>query len=203
MSSKHIVVGSGSATRAEMLRTQGLDVVVEASGAEENLDKSQYADPRDYVRATSRLKMELMLQRYTDKPFDAIITADTVVISDEGAIFEKPSDPSELQSFLRAFSGCSHTIFTAAHVAFGTQPGAVEQCEDSARMHFARLPEDAIVAYSAVCEQAYTMSGGYSINGLGGSFIERVEGDVNAVRGLPLAKLCALLHSHFAAAVKA
>lgn len=197
---KKFILGSGSKARFEMLSKQGLDVTVDPSGAEENLDKAQYADPRDYVRATCRLKMDRMLEKYREKEFDMIITADTVIFDAQNNIHEKPADFAELQRFLRAYSGAAHTAFTALSLAFRDGGRVtVEEGEGSARVFFPPLDERVIANYGRDCPEVFEMSGGYSVNGPAASFIERVEGDVNAVRGLPLTRLCQMVAAHYGA----
>ena len=59
-------------------------------------------------------------------------------------------------------------------------------------VHFTRLEDRMLEAYVRTGEPL-DKAGAYGIQGLAGQFVRRVEGDYNAVVGLPLARLRALL----------
>jgi septum formation protein len=59
-------------------------------------------------------------------------------------------------------------------------------------VHFARLSSEEIDAYCATGEPAQ-VAGGFTIDGLGGWFVERIEGDHHNVVGLSLPTLREML----------
>ena len=60
------------------------------SGFEEDLDKNAFATAEEYVRATSKGKMEYMLKKVPTQEFDFIITCDTICVDSDNNIIEKP-----------------------------------------------------------------------------------------------------------------
>lgn len=64
----------------------------------------------------------------------------------------------------------------------------------SASVHFAELSEEEIAAYVATGEPLQC-AGSFTIDGLGGAFITRVDGDPHAVVGLSISTLRQLLRS--------
>lgn len=60
------------------------------SGFEEDLDKNSFATAEEYVRATSKGKMDFMLKKIPAQEFDFIITCDTICVDSNNTIIEKP-----------------------------------------------------------------------------------------------------------------
>ena len=75
---------------------QGLKFEVVPSSFEENLDKSTFKHPYDYVKETAKQKtLEVARNLALDaSPPDLVIGADTVVTMDD-KIFEKPADKED------------------------------------------------------------------------------------------------------------
>jgi septum formation protein len=90
---------------------------------------------------------------------------------------------------LQALSGRGHKVVTgvALHGAGRTQTVLSET-----DVYFREISRDEALAYwqsGEPCDKA----GGYAIQGLGGTFIERIEGSYSGVVGLPVFETMALL----------
>jgi septum formation protein len=94
---------------------------------------------------------------------------------------------------MRGSSGVLHTghwLIDARKAGSGTALGAV----NSAAVHFGTMSNAEVDAYVASGEPLYC-AGSFTIDGLGGAFIERVEGDPHTVIGLSISTLRTLLAS--------
>ena len=130
LSQQRIVLASASPRRLEILKTIGLKFEVEASKFEENLDKSSFSHPCEYVKENAKQKAIEVWNRLccltknqtkNGPPSypDLVIGADTVVtLYDE--IMEKPKDEEDAFEMLKKLSGLKHTVFTG--VALVTKP---------------------------------------------------------------------------------
>ncbi|RKP36501.1 inosine triphosphate pyrophosphatase-like protein [Dimargaris cristalligena] len=178
------VLASGSPRRQDILRNLDIDFEVVVSEFPENLDKSQFADPGDYVSENAKLKAldvyHRLRKRETDQPY-LIIGADTVVYADQ-TILEKPRDDEEALAALRSYGRQPHQVITAICL-LGTHPstepgqyfcyGAVERTEVVFDPH---IPDEALQAYVNTGEPQ-DKAGSYGYQGLAAFFISRINGD--------------------------
>jgi len=146
--------------------------------------------PADYVQRLARDKAlagwrELQAQGLTPKP---VLGADTLGVC-EGQILEKPQSQAHGAEMLRLMSGRSHKVMTAVAVCDQHQ---LKHCLVSTLVQFRPLTEAEIQTYWRTGEPR-DKAGAYAIQGLGGVFVERIEGSYSAVVGLPLAQTTELL----------
>ena len=88
----------------------------------------------------------------------------------------------------RRLSGRTHHVHTGVAVALG-DAGAVDSATSA--VTFAPLSDELIEWYVATAEP-YDKAGGYALQGAGTAFVERVEGNVANVIGLPVPLLLRL-----------
>lgn len=131
-----------------------------------------------------------------------VISADTVVVSRDGRILEKPRDRADHIRMLRHLRDTRvHSVLTSVCVLAPREdaqhPGYVlETHTEETKVHFAResdgLPDDVIEAYVSTGE-GIDKAGGYAVQGIGGMLlVERVDGSVDNVVGLPVRQTLAL-----------
>jgi septum formation protein len=128
---------------------------------------------------------------------DSIVIGADQVAHLDGAPFGKPRDPADHRERLRALRGRAHTLSSAVCVRgpVGTAPLETVLVEH-ARVHIrADLTDAEIDAYVADGEGA-GCAGGYAVEGLGGQLLERVEGDLFTVIGLPVLQVLPVLRRH-------
>ncbi len=120
-----------------------------------------------------------------------IISADTIVVKDR-EILEKPQSTQFAIEMLNKLSGSSHQVLTAVTIAFQPAPMTEYQittfCESS-HVHFAELSAETIEQYVATGEPM-DKAGGYGIQGLGSSLVEKIDGCYFNVVGFPLHRFC-------------
>jgi septum formation protein len=122
-----------------------------------------------------------------------VLGVDTVVICD-GRVLGKPRDAGEAERMLEALSGRTHEVVSGLCLR---TPGWEELHSETTRVTFRPLTAREIAHYLAA-EEWSGRAGGYAIQGLGGSLVERLEGDYLNVVGLPAALLVRLLAERFA-----
>ena len=117
-----------------------------------------------------------------------VIGSDTIVVVD-GEVLGKPVDRAAAAGMLTRLSGRTHTVMTAAAVAWR---GRLASAVEDVAVTFHPLTPAAIAAYVATGEPM-DKAGAYGIQGYGATIVARVDGDYFAVMGLPLQRLVALL----------
>jgi septum formation protein len=116
------------------------------------------------------------------------ITADTLVIADDGIVLGKPKDASEAEVFLDRLSGNWHTVATGvalSEISPESKKPRVESILETTRVKFTAMTSREIRDY-IVTNEPYDKAGGYGIQGRASIYIERIEGCYFNVVGFPL-----------------
>jgi septum formation protein len=184
----HFILASSSPRRQELLATVG----VEFSCQPADIDESVNADeaPDTYVQRMARNKASVVAARQVDTNY-CVLAADTSVIIDD-EILGKPADYSEAMAFLLRLSGRRHRVITA--LCLQTEAGVSTRCVETT-VQFVHLEPRQLDAYLAT-DEPWDKAGAYAIQGLGGAFVEAIEGSYSNVVGLPLAQTLQLLAEH-------
>ncbi|WOT04784.1 Maf family protein [Shewanella youngdeokensis] len=122
----------------------------------------------------------------TDKA--VVLGSDTIVVLGD-TILGKPVDEADAKLMLQSLAGKAHKVMTAVAVTDGEQTLTKLITTD---VQFCAMSEADILAYIATGEPM-DKAGAYGIQGLGGSFVEAIDGSYSAVVGLPLVETRALL----------
>ena len=114
-------------------------------------------------------------------PDDIVIGCDTIVVLGE-IVFEKPTSEDDAFRILTALSGKSHTVCSAIAIA---ATGAVQASGyDLTRVFFNPLETSRIRDYIRSGEPM-DKAGAYGIQGMWGFLVDRIEGNLDTVVGLP------------------
>lgn len=118
-----------------------------------------------------------------------ILSADTA-IDFKGKIIGKPNSIEEAKRLLTDFSENTHKVVSAATIT--TPQGEMHTLSETSEVLFKRLNEDTINDYLARVSPL-DKAGGYGIQEHGWMLVERVDGSIDNVMGLPLSKVFQLL----------
>ena len=181
-----IALASASPRRRELLSQLEVDFVVVQAPIDEAVLPGEAA--ADYVLRLAKAKA---LAGFLAQPQPLpTLGADTIVVVD-GEILGKPQDQADFLRMMRLLSGRCHQVYTAVALCRDAvcEPQAVTVATD---VWFGPMTEAQMLAYWQSGEPA-DKAGGYGIQGLGGRFIEKIQGSYFAVVGLPLFETAALL----------
>jgi septum formation protein len=178
--STEVVLASASPQRREMLERLGIEFSVEVSGVEE----ITHGDPKEVVLANALLKA-----RSAARSGVLTIGCDTDVVV-EGHLIGKPEDEMRAHEYLAQLSGRTHEVVSGLAL-LGPEDDRVRTGTVETRVTFRPLEVSEIDAYLATGEWR-GRAGGYAIQGVGASLVERVEGDISNVIGLPIGLLLSL-----------
>jgi septum formation protein len=177
----HIILGSQSQGRRELLSAMGYAFAVMPAHIDERAIRSE--DPGTLTLALAHAKADALLPQIHEPAL--LITSDQVVIW-QGKIREKPAHTEEARAFLRGYAeGPAETV--TAVVVTNTATGVRRQGVDRATVWFHRIPEGVIEQVIAQGD-IFAHAGGFSITDpLLEAYIEHVDGTVESVIGLPTA----------------
>jgi nucleoside triphosphate pyrophosphatase len=125
-----------------------------------------------------------------DRP---VLGCDTEVLCG-GRVYGKPETEAEAEEMLDSLGGKTHEVVSGLVLL---TPAWEEVHREVTRVTFRPLDARELAHYVASGEWE-GRAGGYAIQGLGASLVERIEGDYLNVVGLPAALLVRLLAERFA-----
>lgn len=189
-----LVLASASPARLATLRSAGFapDVVVSDVDEAAALEAAPGdAGPADQVLLLSRAKARDVARRDTAR--DALVVGCDSMLELDGAVHGKPADAAEAVARWRRMRGRSGVLHTGHWIVDTHGPEARETGGvSSTTVHFADLSDAEITAYVATGEPL-AVAGAFTVDGLGGPFVRRVEGDHHGVVGISLPLLRELL----------
>ncbi len=186
---RRVVLASASPRRRDLLEAAGFEVIVRPAGVEE---LPEGLAPRALVIANAEMKA---LELATTTSGDVVLGADTVVVLD-GEILGKPRDLEDATRMLRLLAGRTHEVLTGVCMLRG---GTVVRCSfvESTLVAF-RPFDEAMIADYLKDINPLDKAGSYAAQEDRGRLIERIEGSMDNVIGLPVARVIEALEQHFA-----
>ncbi len=172
-----IVLGSGSPRRVMLLEETGIEFrQVIPQLAEVQLPGEP---PYDYAVRLAEDKARWVAGRVEDDRL--VIGCDTIVVL-QNRVCEKPRDEREALDTLSLLSGKEHVVCTA--LAIASAGGVVASGYELTRVFFNEVTTERIEQYIATGEPL-DKAGAYGIQGMGAFLVDRIEGNLDNVIGLP------------------
>lgn len=175
----HIILGSGSPRRKELLNELGIEFNVDTKNTFEEI----YSDdtPQEQIPEVLAEGKSLGFHRELSNN-EILITSDTLVLC-ENRVMGKPRDREDAVDMLKALSGKSHKVITA--VTFRNAE-RIKTVSDTAIVHFKELKDNEI-DYYIDNYRPFDKAGAYGIQEwIGYIGIDRIEGSYFTIMGLPV-----------------
>ena len=176
-----LVLASASPARLATLRTAGIDPMVIVSGVDES--KLDGLPPAELALQLAELKCAAVAER-DDVPAGSLVLGCDSVLELGGEALGKPDSPEVAVERWKRMRGRSGVLQTG-HCLSDTGTGRVAAATASTVVHFADLSDAEISAYVATGEPLQ-VAGAFTVDGLGGAFVTRIEGDHHNVVGVSL-----------------
>ena len=175
-------LASSSPRRREILAALQLEISV----VKVDVDETQSAGetPTDMVLRLAIAKVEAAVVNTGN----LVLGADTAVVID-GRALGKPADEADCLAMLDALSGRGHKVLTGVALR---GPNGTSTALSETDVYFREISRDEALAYWQSGEP-HDKAGAYAIQGLGGVFVERIEGSYSGVVGLPVFETVVLL----------
>ncbi|MGN9807945.1 Maf family protein [Micromonospora sp. BQ11] len=185
-----LVLASASPARRKTLQAAGIEPDVLVSGVDESLVVTDRAE--ELCLELARLKAQAVLTRLrpAGDQRTLVIGCDSVLAFD-GEILGKPADAADAVQRWERMRGRSGVLHSG-HCLIDVDAGRRAEAVASTTVHFADVDDDEIARYVGTGEPL-AVAGAFTIDGLGGPFVERIEGDPGTVVGLSLPLLRRLL----------
>jgi len=181
-----LVLASGSAVRATLLRQAGVLFDIQNSRVDEDAIKERFAgsDIDDLAINLAAAKANAVS---IERP-DAVVIGADQILSCEGARFDKPRDMDEARANLKIFHGRTHRLHSGIVLA---QDGEIVWHHSAhADLTMRAFSDHFLETYLAtVGDKVLTSVGCYQLEGPGIQLFENISGDYFTILGLPLLPL--------------
>lgn len=186
-----LVLASSSPARASLLKAAGIDPEIVIPTADESalsleLRRSNAAlSAKDLVAALAKAKAESVLEN--PLTHGALVLGGDSALAFHGEILGKPHDPAVAIARWYSLRGQSGELFSGHYLIDNRDPKNPMGLAgvSSTKVYFAMLSDQEVLDYVATGEPLL-VAGAFTIDGLGGAFIEKIEGDAHTVVGLSL-----------------
>lgn len=181
-----IILASKSLRRLELLKSNFIDVeVIPSNQIEPSYDSQQSI--KDYVKGLAYLKAQSVSNLYLDR---IVLAADTIIELD-GKVLGKPKDYDDYNKMMHMMSGKCHMVHTA-YAIFYKHHKILNVV--TSNVYVKKLTQNIIDDYwktKEPCDKA----GGYGIQGKGKELIDRFEGSLTSIIGLPIDEVLKDIHT--------
>ncbi|MFJ8818384.1 Maf family protein [Amycolatopsis thermoflava] len=185
----HFVLASQSPARLAVLRAAGIEPSVVVSGVDEDAVAAALTDPsrEELVTALALAKAEAVLAEVARTHADAVVVGCDSMLSFNGEMLGKPGDAETARKRWAQMAGGTGDLLTGHAVLLVKGGEKVEQAVgiQTTRVRFASPSEAEIDAYVDTGEPL-RVAGAFTLDGLGGWFVEGIDGDPSSVIGISL-----------------
>ena len=188
-----LVLASASPARLAVLKAAGLAPEVEVSDVDEDalLGGLSGASPADVVVALAGAKATAVARRVGGRLPDAVVVGCDSMLQIGGELVGKPCDVATARARWQEMAGRTGDLVTG-HAVLRLVGGEIDRVAEGhavTTVRFGRPDPAELEAYLASGEPL-AVAGAFTLDGLGGWFVEGIDGDPSNVIGisLPLAR---------------
>lgn len=176
-----IVLASASPARRALLDRSGLTFEVVVSGVQEETDEVLALGPIEQAHTLAELKASAVAATITGP---ALIIGCDSVFEQDGTAYGKPLESAVAIQRWKQMRGKSGTLHTG-HCVIDTASGRRITATASTDVGFADISDEEIASYVHTGEPLH-VAGAFTIDSLGGPYVEWIHGDPSCVEGLSL-----------------
>lgn len=192
-----VCLASTSPARLMLLRQAGIepeilapDVDEEAVVAAVEAAEGRRLPPAEHVLLLARRKAADVAVRIAadDPAFDGLVIGGDSMFELDGEVLGKPYTPEAATArwhAMRGRTGVLHSGHSVIRIAAGVGATEAHEVAEASVSFVADMTDDEIAAYVATGEPLL-VAGAFTVDSLGGPFIERVDGDPSTVVGMSL-----------------
>lgn len=183
------VLASASPARLSVLRAAGLEPEVEVSDVDEDalLAGLPEASAAEAVTALAGAKATAVARRVADRLPDAVVVGCDSMLHIGGTLVGKPGDAVTARARWQEMAGRAGELVTG-HAVLRLVDGEIDRVAEGhavTTVRFGRPDPAELEAYLGTGEPL-VVAGAFTLDGLGGWFVEGIDGDPSNVIGISL-----------------
>ena len=183
-----IILASKSGVRKEILRKNKIDCDVEPSSIDEDEVKTSMLNEDATPTLISKNLAELKANKVSNKNPDKIVLGADSVIDLEGELISKPKSRQEALEILKKLNGKKHQLISS--VCISKNGSMIWNYTDASSLTMKELNLDQIKSYLKKVDDGKLYAYGvYQIEAGGKDLFSKIEGDEDAIMGLPVKKI--------------
>jgi septum formation protein len=185
-----LVLASASSGRRRVLRQAGIDPLVIVSGVDEDAVIAalpRRTPPVDVVGALATAKADDVHARLpADVAEDCVVIGCDSMLEFDGRLCGKPGSADAARRQWLSMAGRAGVLHTG-HAVHRLHGGSIrrEVASASTTVHFGEPSAEELAAYLAT-DEPLGVAGSFTLDGYGGWFVDRIEGDPSNVIGISL-----------------
>ncbi len=186
-----LVLASSSPARYALLKASGIDPEVVIPTADEQALSDQFKtnNPNHTTSQLVAYLADAKAESVVDQKetFGALVLGGDSALEFQGATLGKPHIAEVAIERWKQLRG-NHGVLHSGHCLIDNRDPAAPKVvskTSSTKVYFANITDAEIEAYVATGEPL-KVAGAFTIDGIGGAFIDRIEGDAHTVVGLSL-----------------
>ena len=179
-----LILASQSPARLKILKDAGFDPIVQTSDVDEDqvLSSKDARDPEQYVQTLAEAKAQDVARKHALEQV-LVLGADSA-LSFDGEILGKPLVDEIATQRWKQMRGKQGTLFTGQTLVDTKNQHFLTKVS-ATKVWFSNISDLQIERY-VDSKEPLMVAGAFTIDSLGGAFIDRIEGDYHTVVGLSL-----------------
>ena len=182
-----VILASASPRRRQLMSDAGYEFTVVLPEVDESAFKTNDADPVEYAERLALAKAKSVARKY---PASFVIGADTIV-DFRGRIIGKAADAKEAEQITGKLFSAPHKVITG--VAIVRLSDGTELVQSDSTTVYPRKMTPGQIADHIKGGSWRDKAGAYAIQETGDEFVEKIDGSLTNVMGLPMELLESLL----------
>jgi len=182
-----IILASASPRRRQLMSEAGYEFIVVLPEVDESTFTTNDADPVEYAKLLALAKAKSVTQKHPDS---FVIGADTIV-NFQGRIIGKAADAEEAGEITKKLFSAPHKVITG--IAIVRLSDGTELVRSDSTTVYPRKMTPEQISDHIKGGSWQDKAGAYAIQETGDEFVEKIEGSLTNVMGLPMELMESLL----------
>tara|TARA_B100000282_G_scaffold121148_1_gene86356 strand:- start:111 stop:695 length:585 start_codon:yes stop_codon:yes gene_type:complete len=183
-----LILASKSKVRREILSKYNINCMVEHSNVDEEPVKLSLLKEGATPEIISKNLAELKANKVSQKMNDWLVLGADSVIDLNGELISKPENREQAFNILRKLNGKMHHLISSACIS--KNGSMMWNYTDKADLTMRKFTDNELKEYlSKITDETLYAYNVYQIEGQGKNLFSKIEGDENAIMGLPVDKI--------------
>ncbi len=183
-----IILASKSEVRKKILDQNSIRCEVMPANIDEELIKDSLLKEKASPEIISKNLAELKANKVSEKKHNHLVLGADSVIDLKGELISKPKNRNEAFNILKKLNGQKHQLISS--VCISKNGSMMWNLTDTSTLTMKQLSSDEIKSYlSKIKDKELYAYGVYQIEADGKSLFSKIEGDEDAIMGLPVKEI--------------